>query len=139
MIDVNPSKLMRGAILAAARSDPIRAAVVSAPGTRGIVRRFVAGQELPEAVRVAAELVGRGLHVSLDHLGEDTTTRAGAASMRDSCIAALTALAAAELTNRGEISVKLSSLGQALGPDGNRIAIENAWKICEVAAQVGTT
>ncbi len=67
MIAVNPSKLMRGAILAAARSDRIRSAVVSAPATRGIVRRFVAGQELPEAVRVAGELVERGMHVSLDH------------------------------------------------------------------------
>jgi proline dehydrogenase len=139
MIDVTPSTLMRSAILAASRSARIRSAVVSAPGTRGVVRRFVAGQELTEAVRVAGELIGRGLCVSLDHLGEDTATRDDASAMRDSCVAALTALAAAGLTRRAEISVKLSSLGQALGADGNRIAIENAWKICEAASQVGTT
>ncbi len=96
-------------------------------------------RELPEAVRVAGELVGRGLSVSLDHLGEDTATRADAEAMRDSCVAALTALAGAGLTRRAEISVKLSSLGQALGPDGNKLATENAWKICEAAAQLGTT
>jgi proline dehydrogenase len=99
----------------------------------------VAGQELPEAVRVAGELVGRGLHVSLDHLGEDTATRSDAQGMRDSCVAALDALAAAGLTQRAEISVKLSSLGQALGPDGNKFATENAWIICETAARLGTT
>jgi proline dehydrogenase len=139
MIDVNPSTIMRRAILAASRSAAIRSAVVSSPGTRGIVRRFVAGQELPEAVRVAGELIGRGLHVSLDHLGEDTADREGAQAMRDSCVAALTALAAAGLTRRAEVSVKLSSLGQSLGPDGNKIAIENAWKVCEAASQLGTT
>ncbi|HEX3826093.1 MAG TPA: proline dehydrogenase family protein [Sporichthyaceae bacterium] len=139
MIVVKPSKMMRGAILAAARSDAIRSAVVAAPGTRAIVRRFVAGQELPEAVRVAGELVGRGLHVSLDHLGEDTAGRSDAEAMRDSCVAALTALAASGLTPRAEISVKLSSLGQALGPDGNKLATENAWKICEAASELGTT
>jgi proline dehydrogenase len=139
MIGVTPSTLMRSAILAASRSGRIRSAVVSAPGTRGVVRRFVAGQELTEAVRVAGELTGRGLCVSLDHLGEDTATRDDASAMRDSCVAALTALATAGLTRRAEISVKLSSLGQTLGPDGNRIAIENAWKICEAASQLGTT
>jgi proline dehydrogenase len=136
---VNPSVLLRRAILAASRSAAIRRGVVAAPGTRGIVRRFVAGQELPEAVRVAGELVGRGLNVSLDHLGEDTTDRADAADMRDSCIAALDALAAAGLTDRAEISVKLSSLGQALGADGSKIATENAARICAAAAAHGTT
>ncbi len=36
MFVVKPSKMMRGVILAAARSDAIRSAVVAAPGTRGI-------------------------------------------------------------------------------------------------------
>jgi proline dehydrogenase len=139
MIVVNPSLLMRRAILAAARSGSIRSAVVAAPGTRGIVRRFVAGQELPEAVRVAGELVERGMHVSLDHLGEDTSDRADAAAMRDSCIAALDALGAAGLTGKAEISVKLSSLGQFLGPDGAKLALDHARQICAAAARHGTT
>ena len=139
MIAVNPSVLMRRAILAAARSGSIRSAVVAAPGTRSIVRRFVAGQELPEAVRVARDLACRGLHVSLDHLGEDTTDRADAATMRDACTAALDALGGAGLTGRAEISVKLSSLGQALRPDGAKIALDNARQICEVAARHATT
>jgi proline dehydrogenase len=38
-----------------------------------------------------------------------------------------------------EVSVKLSGLGQALGPDGNRIALDNARRICVAAAAAGTT
>ncbi|MGQ0465169.1 MAG: proline dehydrogenase family protein [Sporichthyaceae bacterium] len=131
--------MLRRAVLTAARSERLRDALAAAPGTRTIVRRFVAGETVAEAVAAAMELTGSGLRVSLDHLGEDTLDRVGAEAMRESCIDLLGALHAAGLTNAAEISVKLSSLGQALGADGDRIALENAWKICTVAGQYGTT
>ncbi|MGQ0844286.1 MAG: proline dehydrogenase family protein [Sporichthyaceae bacterium] len=131
--------MLRNAVLLAARSEHLRDALAAAPGTRAIVRRFVAGETVAEAIAAAIELCGSGLRVSLDHLGEDTKNRSDAEAMRESCIDLLGALHAAELTARAEISVKLSSLGQALGADGDRIAHENAWKICSVAAQYGTT
>ena len=37
------------------------------------------------------------------------------------------------------MSLKLSALGQALGGDGEKIALENAREICQVAANAGTT
>ncbi len=131
--------LVRNAVLFAARSDRLRDAVAAAPGTRSIVRRFVAGETVAEAVAAALELCGSGLKVSLDHLGEDTEDRAGADAMRESCLDLLGALDASGLTSCAEVSVKLSSLGQALGADGDKIAYENAWKICELAARYGTT
>ena len=47
----------------------------------------------------------------------------------------------AGLTQDGtvEVSLKLSALGQALGRDGNRIALDNARTICQAAANAGTT
>ncbi|WP_344605535.1 proline dehydrogenase family protein [Sporichthya brevicatena] len=131
--------MLRTALLAASRSDRVRDLITSAPGTREVVRRFVAGRSLDAAVTVAGDLVGSGLRVSLDHLGEDTLDRGQADHMRDVCLQALDALAAAGLTGGAEISLKLSSLGQALGADGNRIAYENAAKVCAAAAAYGTT
>lgn len=131
--------VLRQLLLTAARSGGLRRAVETAPGARDIVRRFVAGETTADAVGVARELTGRGLRVSLDHLGEDTTDRAQAAAMRDACVELLGALGAAGLTEGAEVSLKLSSLGQALGPDGARIAGENAWKVCSAAAAAGTT
>ena len=131
--------MLRQALLAASRSTRVRDAITSAPGTREVVRRFVAGRSLDSAIGVAGTLIGSGLRVSLDHLGEDTTDREQADFMRDVCLRALAALGEAGLTGGAEISLKLSSLGQALGADGDRIAYENAAKVCAAAAAQGTT
>ena len=131
--------MLRHGLLAASRSTRVRDLITHAPGTRQVVRRFVAGRSLDAALVVARDLVGSGLRVSLDHLGEDTADRAQADHMREVCIEALGALHKAGLTDGAEISLKLSSLGQALGPDGHRIAHENAAKVCATAASYGTT
>lgn len=131
--------MLRSALLAASRSHRVRDLITSAPGTREVVRRFVAGRSLDAAVGVARDLTSAGLRVSLDHLGEDTADRAQADHMREVCIRAIDALSDAGLTGSAEISLKLSSLGQALGADGNRIAHENAAKVCAAAAAAGTT
>jgi len=131
--------VLRRALLTASRSDRVRDLITSAPGTRRVVRRFVAGRSLEAAVGVAGRLAGAGLRVSLDHLGEDTADRAQADHMREVCIRAIGALGEAGLTGAAEISLKLSSLGQALGADGNRIAFDNAATVCAAAAAHGTT
>jgi proline dehydrogenase len=132
--------IMRSAILKASRSPAAQRLIVAAPGTRSIVKRFVAGEHPDDAVAAARALIDQGLRVSVDHLGEDTLDRAGAQAMRDSCLEVIAALHAAGLTARGaEISVKLSALGQALGPDGNKLALEHAREICAAADTAGTT
>jgi proline dehydrogenase len=50
----------------------------------------------------------------------------------------LEALATAGLSDRAEVSVKLSALGQAL-PDGEQLALAGAHQICVAAATAGTT
>jgi proline dehydrogenase len=109
--------------------------------TRGVVRRYVAGTETFDAVTVCADLLGTGRTATLDHLGEDTTDLATARAVRDAYREVLHALSDAGLTDGGrvEVSVKLSAIGQALGPDGEKIALEYAHDICVAAAEVGTT
>src|SRR5690606_21091195 len=60
---------------------------------------------------------------------------------RDAYLDLLGSLAADGLTEGGqvEVSLKLSALGQALGEDGERIALDNARQICQAAAEAGTT
>lgn len=133
--------MLRQVLLAASRSDRIRRLAETAPGTRGVVRRYVAGSGVDDAVSVAAELVRGGVAVTLDQLGEDTTDLARARAVRDAYRALLRSLADAGLAAGGqaEVSVKLSAVGQALDADGHRIALEHTYEICAAAAEAGTT
>lgn len=131
--------MLGSALLSASRSPRLRRAVTAVPATRAVVRRFVAGETREEAVDVAAGLVERGLRVTVDHLGEDTTDAAAAAAVRDAYLGALTAFAEAGIAKDVEVSVKLSAVGQALPADGERISLDNARAVCEAAARVGTT
>jgi proline dehydrogenase len=133
-------------ILAASRSPRIESFVTHAPGTRAIVRRYVAGTDTSSAVAATKALAADGLTITLDHLGEDTTDRAQADAVATAYLDLLAALDAAGLTRRigplaarAEVSVKLSAVGQALPGDGERIAYELAHRICTAAAGVGAT
>src|SRR5918997_4000885 len=65
--------VLRSVILAASRNAKVERFVGGAPLSRSVVRRFVAGESVDDAVRASRELTAKGLTVSLDHLGEDTT------------------------------------------------------------------
>jgi len=119
----------------------VRGLVEATPVTRAVVGRYVAGTEAFDAVSACADLVGAGRMATLDHLGEDTTDLATARAVRDAYRLVLRALAEAGLTDGGrvEVSVKLSAIGQALGRDGEKIALEHAHDICVAAAEAQTT
>jgi proline dehydrogenase len=101
-----------------------------------MVRRFVAGQRTADALRVTRELVGDGLKVTLDYLGEDTLTADQAEHTRDEYAKLLGQLQEAELAPAAEVSVKLSALGQKFD---EKLAEANARTICAAAAAAGTT
>jgi proline dehydrogenase len=128
--------MLRSVILAAARSPRVERLVETAPISRDVVRRFVAGNSTDDALRATRELVETGLGVSLDNLGEDTLTPQQAESTRDEYIRLLQALSAAELTPAAEVSVKLSALGQKFD---EKLAREHAHAICAAASEAGTT
>jgi proline dehydrogenase len=128
-------------MLQISESDLVRKAVVTAPVSRAVVARYVAGESVPDAVTVAGELRTTNRLATIDYLGEDTTDAVQAATTRDTYVHLLDLLAEADLTEYGaaEVSVKLSAIGQALPADGDAIALENARAICEAAQAAGTT
>jgi proline dehydrogenase len=130
---VNP---LRSLILAAAGNDVIRRMVATAPVSRDVVRRFVAGETTAEAIEVTRSLVDQGLTVTLDYLGEDTTDKGLAEQTVRAYLELLDGLDAEGLAGRAEVSVKLSAVGQLLD---ERLALENATRICAAAEQCGTT
>ncbi|WP_433055935.1 proline dehydrogenase family protein [Dactylosporangium sp. CS-033363] len=128
--------MLRSVILAAARSNRVERLVETAPVSRSIVRRFIAGEHAEDALQRTRELVADGLAGTLDHLGEDTTNPQQAEATRDEYLALLDALHAAELTPAAEVSLKLSALGQVFD---EKVAYEHARAICAKASESGTT
>jgi proline dehydrogenase len=124
-------------LLAAGRSSRGRALAEGSALVRPVVDRFVAGTDLDAALPVIAGLA-TDRFVTVDHLGENTTDRAGADATVAAYRALLLRLAAEGLADRVEVSVKLSALGRAL-PDGAALALAGAREICAAAAEAGTT
>ena len=130
--------MLRRALLAVARSNTIKKVTTRAPIARNVVQRFVPGETGDDAVVATRQLAGAGLSVSLDHLGEDTTTRQQADAIVFAYLDLLERLGKADLTATTEVSIKLSALGQGLA-DGDKIALANAEQICSAARAAGMT
>jgi proline dehydrogenase len=130
--------LLRSVILAASRNATVERFVGGAPVSRSVVRRFVAGETVEDAVRTSTELTARGLAVSLDHLGEDTTDAGQADATVKAYLVLLDRLQEAGLTagGRTEVSVKLSAVGQTISDE---LAEQGARTICDAARAGGTT
>jgi proline dehydrogenase len=133
------AKVLREILVSASRSKKLEKIVSTSPLSKGVVNRFVAGYGTADVVKKVAELHQLGIYTTIDRLGEDTLDL----SQADQTVAAykelLRALHTAGQTHMAEVSVKLSAVGQALGADGEKIALENAKQIVEVANEVGTT
>jgi proline dehydrogenase len=98
-----------------------------------LVRRFVAGRTLDDAVKVARRLLGDGILVTLDHLGENVTNDLEAASSLADYQDALLRLRQERLG--GTISIKLTQLGLDLSTDACR---ERVFVLCDEASRGGT-
>jgi proline dehydrogenase len=133
--------VLRRMLLAASASQRVRQIITTAPYTRDVVTRFVAGDTAADALRVTRRLIDDGLLVSLDYLGEDTADRDQAAAVADEYIRLLGQLGAAGLASggRAEVSVKPTAVGLGLAEHGAKTAAENIARICAAARAAGTT
>lgn len=132
------ARVVRPAILAAARSNGLRRTAEHLPVTRNVVRRFVPGETVDDAMSAVTDIRASGRLLSIDYLGEDVTDVAGAEQTVTAYLRLLDELAdqsvAPDCVVRPlEVSLKLSALGQALPRDGDKIAYANAYAICERA------
>lgn len=128
--------MLRSLILGAAGNPTVRRLVATAPVSRHVVDRFVAGVNTEQAVATTAALVADGLTVTLDYLGERVEDEVGVESTVRAYLELLDSVRAAGLANRAEVSVKLSSVGQRLD---EALALAHASRICAAAQQAGTT
>jgi proline dehydrogenase len=105
--------------------------------SRSVVSRFVPGEDVDAAEGAVRTLTGTGMRVSLDYLGEDITQVAQALETVEAYRLLVARLADAGLAEGNEISVKLSALGQSLGPDGPKEATERAHDLVQHATAHG--
>jgi proline dehydrogenase len=128
-------------LLAASASDRIHRMLVSAPYTRDVVARYVAGDDALAAVETTRRLQAAGLLVSLDYLGEDTTDSDQAAAVATEYVGLLARLGASGLARGGhaEVSVKPTAVGLHLPEHGEKTAAANIARICAAARDAGTT
>jgi proline dehydrogenase len=131
--------VLRRLLLSVASSPRIKRGIEVVPVTRSVVNRFVAGEDVDSAIAAARQLVADGMLASIDRLGESVAEIEQAKATTDAYIALLKAISDSGESVSTEVSLKLSSLGQGLGDDGARIALENAQLVCAAARDAGTT
>jgi proline dehydrogenase len=129
---------LRPVILAAGRGEGLRRAAERLPVTRKVVRRFVPGETIDSVLHSVAVLRDSGRYVSVDYLGEDVTDATDASAAMRVYLTLIGGLSrrcggSANGARPLEVSLKLSALGRSLDRDGEKIARENAFGICEAA------
>ena len=131
--------MLRAGLLRAATSPRVRRVLERTPSTRVVVNRFVAGESAAEAIAACHRLIRRGCMVTLDYLGEDTTSLTQARSVVTHYHEVLSGLRTAGIAQQVEMSLKLSALGQALSTDGESVALDHAREIASTARDCGTS
>jgi proline dehydrogenase len=122
------SVILRDTLLYLAQNDNLRNFVVTNRMTRGVSRRFVAGEALDEAVQATRVLNQRGMHVSLDHLGENVSDAQEAVSSTQDFITALDSIKQTGID--ANISIKLTALGL---DSSQQLCEENVCRLLEHA------
>lgn len=95
-----------------------------------VARRYVAGENLEEALDVVARLNGEGAMATLDVLGESVSTREPAEAAVEEYLRLIDAIAARGLD--ANVSLKPTQLGLSFDPDFCR---DNIGRVVERAAQ----
>jgi proline dehydrogenase len=101
--------MLRSTLLQLAASSGFAHWVTSNPRTRGMARRFVAGETLDEAVMAARACNSLGMYASLDYLGENVSTTTDAQRARDAYLQIFDRIAEERL--HANVSCKLTQLG----------------------------
>ena len=107
--------MMRTLLLELSNSKPLARWVTSNGMSRRMARRFVAGEELDDALAAARACNEAGMTVSLDYLGENVSSRDDALRARDTYLNIFDRIAQEKLD--ANVSLKLTQLGLDLGEE----------------------
>ncbi len=122
--------ILKEPILKLSRSHKLQNFVAQNPLGRSAARRFVAGETQVDAVNAAREANRLGLHVSLDHLGENTTSEEEANQTAEEYLKLLDYISESKVD--ANVSVKLTALGQDIDRE---LGVKNICKVLEKAQQ----
>jgi len=125
--------LLRRSLLTLADSDWVESLMRRNGATKGLVGRFVAGEDLDAALATARRIAAQGMTTTLDHLGENVGSEAEARAAVPIYVEILERMAQEML--EPNISVKLTMLGLDLDPSG-ALARENMEAILAGARRV---
>lgn len=131
--------MLRDVLLTLSRNQQVRELITAAPVTRDVVKRYIAGDEMSDVLGVAKALSAEGLHVTIDRLGEDVTDEQQTFETATAYEVLFAEIGRLGLGKSVEASLKLSALGQGLGEGGEQLAFENARRICQAAANIGSS
>ncbi len=124
--------MLKDTLLYLAQNDNLRNFVIHNKATRGVSRRFVAGEALDEAVQATQVLNKRGIRAALDLLGENVSDEKEARAAAQNYIDALNCIQQSGID--ANISIKLTALGLDISQD---LCEQNVQAILEHAQQQG--
>lgn len=128
--------MLRQLLEAASRSARIESFAKDSGAVRAIVRRYIAGETVEDAVRAARAVAGQGLRITLVHLGEDAVSPSRAEAEVQTHLALLDRLAAAGLADGADISLNLPAFGLRLS---ETLAARGVSDVCATAARLNAT
>src|SRR5687767_1404517 len=102
--------------------------------TKNVVKRFVAGDDLEDAVQVIKELNAQGIGGILDLLGEGVSNPDEARAAADEYLASIKRIDETGIDTT--VSVKLTQLGLAFNKGQ---CIDHLRRLCAEATAIGTT
>jgi len=103
---------MRTFFLFLSRQKHLRKWMETSRWARRLSARFVAGDNLPDALATCQRINAEAIAVTLDHLGENVTSLEEAAASRDAYLMALNEIASLKID--GNLSLKLTQFGMDL-------------------------
>jgi len=118
--------MLRSALLYLSERESPKKLLTSAAFGRRLARRFIAGEDLEDAVRAVRQLNAEGFDVTLDCLGESVEVASEADEACQTYLTILDRIAAEKL--RSHISVKLTQLGLALDPALTLRLLNTLWQ-----------
>lgn len=105
-----------------------RRSLMALPFATRVARRFVAGETLDDAIQAVRVLNGKGILVSLDHLGENVHTEQDADRAAQAYLDLLDRIAASGV--KSNVSLKLTQLGLDVSED---VCVGNMRRILQRA------
>jgi proline dehydrogenase len=121
-------------LLWASEKERVHRLVTEGRLTKDVVKRFVAGDRLEDAIEVIRELNGKGIGGILDLLGEGVTDPEGAQAAADAYLTSIKRIDETKLDST--VSVKLTQLGLAFDKGA---CIDHLRRLAAEAQAIGTT